>query len=144
MNAFVDVYGIDIYAKHRGIPHIVRIVLGGNLNMVAKYNKSGPHSMNIYLMRVAIGVGSLEMVKFYAKIIRSKLYFESPSSILYRAVRDGKLEIAKWLYDTGSRMYATELKSCTNLTPEMQKWVADTANIASITDYLEYSMPVLE
>lgn len=144
LNSFVEIYGLDIYAKHRGISHIARMVLGGNLNMVAKYNKSTSHSVSMYLMRVAIGTGSLEMVKFYAKIIRSKLYYESPSSILYRAVRDGKLEIAKWLYGTGSRMYDAERKLCTDLTPEMQKWVNNTSDIASIVDYLEYSMPILE
>lgn len=138
---FTGVYGIDIYASFRGINHGVRMILNKNLAMIKKFDSS--YNPNyIYKLRVAIGVGDVGIVQHYYDIL-AQIGISTHITPLYRAVLDGKVEVAEWLHTRGNRLMLAELKLCTNLAPEMQEWIDKKTNLMYGNTILDSDIPTL-
>lgn len=124
----------------RGTTHVVRMILNKNVDMVKKYD-NGPNIKNhMYKLRVAVGIGCIDIVKYYFYIYPNQCMRHCGANIFRRAIHDGQVEIAEWFYSLGLRINSLELPAYAHTTAEIKKWM-DSKNDLIVTDAL---MPVLQ
>lgn len=143
LEEIITIHKMNIDDSFRGITHIVRMILNKNVDMVKKYDNSSNSSTIkncMYKLRVAIGVGCIDIVKYYYYAIPKHYVGLYRANIFRRAMCDGQVEIVEWAYSLGFRINSLELPIYADTTAEIKKWMYSKSDLI-VTDAL---MPVLQ